>query len=74
MIIGIDISQIVYKTGVSRYTEELVRNLLRIDRHNTYKLFAGVWRQRKTVEDFLKELTSLKSLSLKAILSFCPPQ
>ncbi|MEI8067867.1 MAG: glycosyltransferase family 1 protein [Candidatus Shapirobacteria bacterium] len=39
MIIAIDISSIPYKTGVSDYTLNLVRNLLKIDKTNTYKLF-----------------------------------
>ncbi len=39
MIIGIDISTIPYKTGVSNYTLNLVRNLVKIDKINTYKLF-----------------------------------
>lgn len=39
MIIGIDISTIPYKTGVSNYTLNLIRNLLKIDKLNTYKFF-----------------------------------
>ncbi len=39
MIIGIDISSIPYKTGVSNYTLNLVRNLVKIDKVNSYKLF-----------------------------------
>ncbi len=39
MIIGIDISSIPYKTGVSNYTLNLVRNLIKLDKLNTYKLF-----------------------------------
>jgi glycosyltransferase involved in cell wall biosynthesis len=39
MIIGIDISSIPYGTGVSNYTLNLVRNLIKIDKDNTYKLF-----------------------------------
>jgi len=56
MIIGIDISQIVYKTGVSRYTRELVKNLLKIDKDNQYKLYAGVLKQFPAVLNFIKEL------------------
>ncbi|HPT65942.1 MAG TPA: glycosyltransferase family 1 protein [Candidatus Woesebacteria bacterium] len=44
MIIGIDISSIPYKTGVSSYTLNLVRNLLKIDKVNTYKLFYSSMR------------------------------
>ena len=39
MIIGIDISSIPYKTGVSNYTLNLVRNLVKLDKINTYKFF-----------------------------------
>ncbi|MCJ7804125.1 hypothetical protein MUP35_00090, partial [Patescibacteria group bacterium] len=45
MKIGIDISQIVYGTGVSSYTKNLVENLLRIDKQNEYKLFFSSLRQ-----------------------------
>jgi len=39
MIIGIDISSIQYGTGVSNYTNNLVKNLIKVDKTNTYKLF-----------------------------------
>ena len=39
MIIGIDVSSVVYGTGVSNYTLNLVRYLLKKDKVNTYKLF-----------------------------------
>ncbi len=45
MKIGIDISQIVYGTGVSNYTENLIRNLLMIDRKNEYLFFGGSLRR-----------------------------
>lgn len=44
MIIGIDISSIPYKTGVSNYTLNLIRNLLKLDKTNTYKLFYSSMR------------------------------
>lgn len=44
-IIGIDISSIPYGTGVSNYTFNLVRNLLKIDKTNNYKLFFSSLRQ-----------------------------
>lgn len=56
MRIGIDISQIVYQTGVSRYTAELVENLLRIDRENQYVLYAGSLRQRSIIKSFAAKL------------------
>jgi glycosyltransferase involved in cell wall biosynthesis len=49
MRIAIDISQIVYGTGVSVYTKNLVENLLRIDNENEYVLFAGSFRKRGEV-------------------------
>src|SRR3989304_6373899 len=39
MKIGIDISQVVFGTGVSNYTENLVENLAKIDKKNQYILF-----------------------------------
>lgn len=51
MRIGIDISQIVYGTGVSVYTKNLVENLLKIDQEDAYVLFAGTLRRRKDVLD-----------------------
>jgi glycosyltransferase involved in cell wall biosynthesis len=49
MKIGIDISQIVYGTGVSNYTKNLVLNLLLIDEKNKYLLFGGSLRR---ISDF----------------------
>lgn len=46
MKIAIDISQIVYGTGVSVYTKKLVGNLLRLDKDNEYVLFAGTLRRK----------------------------
>ena len=45
MKIGIDISQIVYGTGVSVYTKNLVENLLKIDKENRYSLFFASLRK-----------------------------
>lgn len=39
MIIGIDVSSVSYQTGVSNYTLNLVRNLIKLDQINHYKLF-----------------------------------
>jgi glycosyltransferase involved in cell wall biosynthesis len=44
MIIGIDVSSTAYGTGVSNYTLNLVRNLLKNDKENTYKLFYSSFR------------------------------
>ena len=56
MIIGIDVSTVSYQTGVSNYTLNLVRNLTKIDRDNTYKLFFSSLRQPlpKEIKDLEK--------------------
>lgn len=46
MKIAIDISQIVYGTGVSSYTRSLVEALLSLDHKNEYTLFSGALRRR----------------------------
>jgi len=56
MKIGIDISQIVYGTGVSNNVKNLVINLLKIDQQNQYLLWAGTWREKKKIKEFLKQL------------------
>lgn len=56
MKIGIDISQIVYGTGVSRYTKNLVRTLLEIDTENRYVLFGGAFRRRSDLDCFFESL------------------
>lgn len=73
MIITIDISQIVYNTGVSRYTRELVRHLLRIDKKNHYKLFAGTFRAKRQVELFAEELRD-ENLDFDLIIKNFPPK
>jgi len=52
MKIGIDISQIVYGTGVSVYTQNLIENLRKIDKKNDYLLFGGSLRQKKKLQKF----------------------
>ncbi len=47
MRIAIDISQIVYGTGVSHYRRHLAEILPRIDGSNEYVLFAGAFRRKK---------------------------
>jgi glycosyltransferase involved in cell wall biosynthesis len=46
MRVAIDVSQIVYGTGVSHYLINLVKNLLRIDSQNEYLLYAGSLRRK----------------------------
>jgi len=49
MRIAIDISQVVYGTGVSSYTKNLVENLLKLDKSDEFVLFAGALRRKKDV-------------------------
>jgi len=62
MIIGIDVSSVCYQTGVSNYTLNLVRSLLKIDTKNQYKLFFSSLRQPLPLE--VKEFTRHKNVSL----------
>jgi glycosyltransferase involved in cell wall biosynthesis len=64
MRIGIDISQIVYQTGVSRYTAELVKSLVKLDRENQYVLYAGSLRQRPLIQAFAAQLPRKVNLVL----------
>jgi glycosyltransferase involved in cell wall biosynthesis len=52
MRIAIDISQIVYGTGVSHYRKHLAYDLLQIDRDNEYILFGGSLRRLKELKQF----------------------
>lgn len=70
MKIGVDISQIVYQTGVSRYTSQLIKNLLKFDSKNQYTLFAGSIRQRDLIESFYQEV---KTSQTKLKLSWLSP-
>lgn len=45
MKIAIDISQIIYQTGVSWYTKNLVEHILKQDEDNSYTLFGGSLRR-----------------------------
>ena len=69
MRIGIDISQIVYQTGVSRYTTELVKHLLELDQESEYFLYAGSLRQRSIIKTYLNSLHSKKITSRITYLS-----
>jgi glycosyltransferase involved in cell wall biosynthesis len=53
MKITIDISSIVYGTGVSVYTKNLVENLLKVDEENEYVLFGGSLRRSGEIRDWL---------------------
>ena len=71
MKIAIDISQIVYGTGVSNYTANLVRHLLKIDKRNQYILFGTSLRQRHKLDEFKKSLGIYENVTFK--FRFLPP-
>ena len=73
MTIAIDISQIVYGTGVSVYVKNLVTSLLRKDKKNQYLLFAGALRERKKILEFIKEARKIRP-ELKARIYPFPPR
>jgi hypothetical protein len=58
MIIGIDISQLVYSaSGIYNYTFNLVKNLLVLEKKHTYKLFFAAknpFKQYSFLKDFKK--------------------
>ena len=60
MTIGIDISMLVYQgSGVANYTYNLVKNLLKIDKKNQYRIFYSSLRRPKDftlLEEFLQHL------------------
>lgn len=62
MIIGIDVSSVVYGTGVSNYTLNLLRSLLKKDKINTYKLFFT--SMRLPVPEEIKKLSKQPNVKL----------
>ncbi len=57
MKVAIDISQIVYGTGVSVYTKELIRALLSVDKEVSFVLFGGSIRRLPELKEFVSTLT-----------------
>lgn len=52
MKIGIDISPIIYETGVSWYTRNLVKALLKIDKTDEFVLFGGSLRRINELRNY----------------------
>lgn len=65
MRIGIDVSQVVYGTGVAEYTKLLLKNLSRIDVENEYVLYGGSLRQGKRLQFMISNLLLGNNFSLK---------
>ncbi len=57
MKIAIDISQIIFGTGVSKYTRNLVGELLKIDPDNNYILFGGSMRRYSELKEIANGFT-----------------
>jgi glycosyltransferase involved in cell wall biosynthesis len=57
MKIAIDVSQVVYETGVSEYTRNLVKALLEVDKKNDYVLFGGSLRRMHELRAFFSGLS-----------------
>lgn len=70
MRILIDISAVVFGTGVSTYTTNLVSKLLEIDKSSEYLLFGGSLRSRDKLKKFI---SSLRSNNFKAKILPIPP-
>ncbi len=70
MKIAIDISQVVYGTGVSVYTKELVRSLLKVSPEHNYILYAGVLRRRSDIDKYLDSLSG----NFRSVILPIPPK
>ncbi len=61
--IGIDISQIIYGTGVSNLTTDLVESVISLDKKNTYVLFGsslrGYFKLKKFCSNYPKAKTKI---------------
>lgn len=65
MKIAIDISQIVYGTGVSTYTQNLTEALLKIDTKNEYLLFGTSLRQYSKLISIKKKFSTAANIQFK---------
>jgi glycosyltransferase involved in cell wall biosynthesis len=61
MKIVIDVSPMIYETGVSAYTKHLVENLLKIDKENEYILFGGSLRRYNELKMLVEDCCRIKS-------------
>lgn len=59
MRVAIDLSSIIYGTGVSNYRFNLVKNLLKIDSKNEYLLFGGSLRRFNELKEKISQFSSL---------------
>lgn len=67
MKIGIDVTQVIYGTGVSSYTKNLCQNLLKIDDKNEYVLFGSALRGYPKLKEFAREFGHYPNVSFKFV-------
>lgn len=72
MRIAIDLSQIIYGTGVSHYRENLVKNLLQIDKENEYLLYGGGFRRLHELKEKVEDLGNNSKTTVKTLM--IPPR
>lgn len=67
MKIAIDVSSVVYGTGVSVYVKELVGALARVDKKNSYLLWGGSWRQTEEIREWFNQAKMPSNFELKVL-------
>ncbi len=67
MKIAIDVSSVVYGTGVSVYAKELIKALVNLKTKNEFLLFAGTLRQRRWYQNWFEEMNLPDNFELKVI-------
>lgn len=72
MKIAIDASQIVYGTGVSVYTKNLIQSLLQIDQNNDYLLLGGSIRRIKELRKEIRKLINDRKNAKELLLPISP--
>lgn len=72
MKIAIDASQVVYETGVSVYTRNLIKSLLDLDKKNEYTLYGGSLRRLFKLNGIFQELTKEKN-NARSLVYPIPP-
>lgn len=73
MRIAIDISQVIFGTGVSYYTKNLVKNLLGLDQTDEFILFGGSLRRARELKKEALEMVGKAQNATIKIFPF-PPQ
>jgi len=62
MKVAIDVTQVIYETGVSVYTRELVSNLVKFFPDNKYTLFGGSLHRASEIREFAKKFKNARSV------------